>query len=196
MIYVNPAYAALPSSGEVGLTYRNQWPGIQATFVTYGATAVIPVKSLNSGIGVSFLNDMQGSGVINNTSASLLYGYLFHLNSSWQVGVINNTSASLLYGYLFHLNSSWQVSAGISASYVFKKFSADQLVFKSDILNDLGYSFGTVVFDNYTVLLMFLKNSVRISWFLNQISSMIWAIVLEKLSLIITIKVFLISASG
>ena len=65
MVYVNPAYAALPSSGEVGLTYRNQWPGIPATFVTYGATVVIPVKSLNSGIGISFMNDMQGSGVIN-----------------------------------------------------------------------------------------------------------------------------------
>lgn len=125
MVYVNPAYAALPSSGEVGLTYRNQWPGIPATFVTYGATAVIPVRSINSGIGMSFMNDMQGSGVINRTSATLLYGFMFQLNSGWQV------------------------RTGIGASYVFKKFNADQLVFRSDILNDLGYSFGQVVFDNY-----------------------------------------------
>ena len=37
----------------------------------------LPVKALNSGIGVCFINDMQGSGVISRTSASLLYGYLF-----------------------------------------------------------------------------------------------------------------------
>ena len=125
MVYVNPAYAALPSSGEIGLTYRNQWPGIPATFVTYGASLVIPVRSLNSGIGVNFMNDMQGGGVINQNSISLLYGYLFNASSSWQIG------------------------AGISASYVFKSFNADELVFRSDILNDLGYSYGPVTFDSY-----------------------------------------------
>ncbi len=51
MAYVNPAYAALPSMGEVGLAYRNQWPGIPATFVTYGATVVIPVESLQQRCG-------------------------------------------------------------------------------------------------------------------------------------------------
>jgi type IX secretion system PorP/SprF family membrane protein len=126
MAYVNPAYAALPAMGEVGLVYRNQWPGIPATFVTYGATVVIPVESLHSGVGISFLNDMQGSGVINRTSASLLYGYLLKINSIWQVG------------------------AGINATYVFKKFNADQLVFRSDILNDLGYSYSPVTFVNYS----------------------------------------------
>jgi type IX secretion system PorP/SprF family membrane protein len=126
MAYVNPAYAALPSMGEVGLVYRNQWPGIPATFVTYGATVVIPVESLQSGVGVSFLNDMQGSGVINRTSASLLYGYLLKINSTWRVG------------------------AGISATYVFKKFNADELQFRSDILNDLGYSYAPVTYTNYS----------------------------------------------
>ncbi len=85
MVYVNPAYAAMPSTGEMGLTYRNQWPGIPATFVTYGAAFVLPVRSLNSGIGVSVMNDMQGSGVINQTSVSLLYGYLIEVSSHWQV---------------------------------------------------------------------------------------------------------------
>jgi type IX secretion system PorP/SprF family membrane protein len=126
MAYVNPAYAAMPSTGEVGLTYRNQWPGIPATFVTYGASLVMPVRSLSSGIGVNFMNDMQGSGVINQSSVSLLYGYLFNASSSWQIG------------------------AGIGASYVFKTFNADELVFRSDILNDLGYSYSPVAFDNYT----------------------------------------------
>ncbi len=126
MAYVNPAYAALPEMGEVGLAYRNQWPGIPATFVTYGATVVIPVESLHSGVGISFLNDMQGSGVINRTSASLLYGYMLKINSRWKL------------------------ASGINATYVYKKFNADQLVFRSDILNDLGYSYAPVTFANYS----------------------------------------------
>jgi len=126
MIYVNPAYTALPSSAELGITYRNQWPGIPATFVTYGAAFLTPVKTLNSGIGIALTNDMQASGVINRTSASLLYGYLIEINSDWQIG------------------------AGISASWVIKQFNADGLVFGSDLLNELGYSYGSVIFDNYS----------------------------------------------
>lgn len=126
MVYINPAYAAMPESPEIGITYRNQWPGIPATFVTYGAEFVMPVRSLSSGIGISITNDMQGSGVINLTSANLLYGYLIKLNRNWQVGT------------------------GLSASWVMKQFNADELVFRSDLLNDLGYGYGTVVYDNYS----------------------------------------------
>jgi type IX secretion system PorP/SprF family membrane protein len=64
-------------------------------------------------------------------------------------GVISQNSVSLLYSYLFHVSNTWQVSAGIGAAYVFKTFNADELVFRSDILNDLGYSYGPVTFDNY-----------------------------------------------
>jgi len=127
MVYFNPAYTAMPVSGEMGLTYRNQWPGIPATFVTYGASLILPVKSLNSSIGIAVLNDMQGSGVINNTSASLLYGYLLEVGNNWQVG------------------------AGISASWVMKRFNADEFIFRTDLLNEMGYSYGAVTFENYSI---------------------------------------------
>jgi type IX secretion system PorP/SprF family membrane protein len=123
--YVNPAYPAMLSSGEFGLTYRNQWPGIPATFVTYGASLMLPVRPLRGGIGLNLMNDMQGSGVINQSSISLLYGYLIDAGSSWQV------------------------AAGISASYVFRKFDAGELVFRSDILNDLGYAYSPVTLESY-----------------------------------------------
>jgi type IX secretion system PorP/SprF family membrane protein len=126
MVYVNPGYSALPSSAEAGLTYRNQWPGIPATFVTYGAALVVPVKALNSGIGVTIMNDVQGSGVISRASATFTYGYLIELDRNWQIGT------------------------GLSASWVMKQFSADELIFRSDLLNDLGYSYGNVTFDNYS----------------------------------------------
>jgi type IX secretion system PorP/SprF family membrane protein len=125
MAYVNPGYTALPYSAEIGLTYRNQWPGIPATFITYGAYFIVPVQSLKSGFGLCATNDMQGSGVINQTSAGLLYGYRIELDRNWQVG------------------------AGLYAAWVMKKFNANELVFRSDLLNDLGYGYGTVTYDNY-----------------------------------------------
>jgi type IX secretion system PorP/SprF family membrane protein len=126
MVYVNPAYAAMPASGELGLVYRNQWPGIPATFVTYGASAVLPLSNIHSGLGVHVMNDVQGSGVITRSSATFQYAYLLDLGRSWQVG------------------------GGISGSYVFKRFNGSELLFRSDILNDLGYSYPTVTYDNYT----------------------------------------------
>lgn len=125
LIFVNPAYTSLAESPEVTLTYRNQWPGIPATFVTYGAGLVFPVASLNSGMGVQVLNDVQGSGVITRTYAGIQYGYRINLDRDWQIG------------------------AGISATYVWKNFSADELVFRTDILNDLGYAYSPVIIENY-----------------------------------------------
>jgi type IX secretion system PorP/SprF family membrane protein len=126
MVYMNPGYAALPSSAEIGITYRNQWPGIPATFVTYGAALIVPMKALNSGIGLSFTNDIQADGVINRTSGSILYGYLIKLDRNWQIGT------------------------GLSASWVMKQFDASALRFPSDLLNELGYSYGPVTYDNYS----------------------------------------------
>jgi type IX secretion system PorP/SprF family membrane protein len=126
MIYINPACAALPVSPEAGLTYRNQWPGIPATFVTYGASFVMPIQSLSSGAGIQFANDIQGGGVISRTSASLLYGYIFNINRYWQIG------------------------AGLNASWVMKKLNANDLVFRADLLSDLGYGVETIPVSSYT----------------------------------------------
>jgi type IX secretion system PorP/SprF family membrane protein len=126
MVYVNPAYTVMPASGEAGLTYRNQFPGIPATFVTYGASLVVPVKPLQSGFGISITNDVQGSGVISRAAATLMYGFLVELDRNWKVG------------------------AGIGASWVMKNFNGNELVLRSDLLNDLGYSYGNTPIDNYT----------------------------------------------
>ncbi|HLO57910.1 MAG TPA: PorP/SprF family type IX secretion system membrane protein [Bacteroidales bacterium] len=125
MVHVNPGYASLPASPEAGLVYRNQWPGISATFVTYGADLVVPVSSWNSGFGMGFTNDVQGGGVISQAAATLQYSYLIKLDRNWQVG------------------------AGLSASWVIRHFDASQLLFRSDILNDLGYSYGNTNFASY-----------------------------------------------
>jgi type IX secretion system PorP/SprF family membrane protein len=112
--YYNPAYAAVPEMNEFSMTYRNQWPGIPASFVTYGVTFIQPFSVIKSGIGVVFLRDVEAGGVISRSSASLMYGYSFKASRT------------------LHM------VAGIGASYVYRQFDPSTLVFASDLLNELG----------------------------------------------------------
>jgi type IX secretion system PorP/SprF family membrane protein len=124
--YYNPSYAAVPDMSEFSLTYRNQWPGIPANFVTYGTAFIQPFSVINSGIGVVFLRDVEAGGVISRNSACLLYGYSFKVNRA-------------LHMY-----------AGIGASYVYREFDPATLVFASDLLNGLGASYPAVDITAYS----------------------------------------------
>jgi type IX secretion system PorP/SprF family membrane protein len=124
--YYNPAYAAVPKMNEFSMTYRNQWPGIPANFVTYGATFIQPFPSIKSGIGVVFLRDVEAGGVISRSSASLMYGYSFKVSRT--------------------LN----MVAGIGASYVYRQFDPSTLVFASDLLNELGTPYPPVNISAYS----------------------------------------------
>ncbi|MBN1415913.1 MAG: PorP/SprF family type IX secretion system membrane protein [Bacteroidales bacterium] len=125
-VYLNPSYVAIPAMNEVSMTYRNQWPGIPANFVTYGASFIQPISVINSGTGLVFLRDSEGGGVFIRTSASLYYGYSFKVNRRLQM------------------------YTGIGASYVFRQFNPENLTFASDILNDLGGSYPPVYISAYT----------------------------------------------
>jgi type IX secretion system PorP/SprF family membrane protein len=126
-VYCNPGYAGMSEMNEVSLTYRNQWPGIPAHFVTSGASFIQHFPVINSSIGVSFLNDTEGGGVISKNIAGLQYGYSFKA------------------GKMFRL------SAGIGVSYVSRQFDPEGLVFASDILNGLGASYAPANVSAYTI---------------------------------------------
>ncbi len=112
-IYYNPAYVAMPEMKELSLTYRNQWPGIAANFVTYGTAFVYPVKSVNSGTGFTLYRDEASD-------------------------IFTRTSAGIYYAYHFRVSRDLSIYAGIQASLVFRQFNPDGLIYPSDILNSLG----------------------------------------------------------
>lgn len=112
-VYYNPAYVAMPEMNEISLTYRNQWPGISANFITYGASFIHPLKSVSSGTGITLYRDEASE-------------------------VFIKTSASLYYAYNFRISRELNIYAGIQASFVFRQFNPDGLVYPSDILNSLG----------------------------------------------------------
>ena len=78
-LYVNPAFAGANQQARVGMNYRNQWPSIQANFVTLSAHFDTYIESMNSGVGVLLMRDTEGQAGLKSTMIGLQYAYQIYL---------------------------------------------------------------------------------------------------------------------
>lgn len=78
-MYLNPAFAGGNVCSRVSTNYRNQWPSIPGSFVTYSAAYDQSIPSFNSGAGILIMNDQAGSGKLRSTSVNLFYSYEMQL---------------------------------------------------------------------------------------------------------------------
>ncbi len=72
---INPAYAGLEESLNFTGVFRQQWVGLNGSPTQQVLTGQMPLYFLNSGIGLSFENDVLGSRRYSNFS--LQYSYQF-----------------------------------------------------------------------------------------------------------------------
>ena len=84
-LYLNPAFAGTAQCPRLTLNYRNQWPGIDNSFITYAASYDQQVDAINGGLGVQLMNDQAGEGVLNTTSAAFMYSYQFRVNRKFSI---------------------------------------------------------------------------------------------------------------
>ncbi|PLX10524.1 MAG: hypothetical protein C0594_04830 [Marinilabiliales bacterium] len=84
-LYLNPAFAGEVICPRVAMNYRNQWPALGSTYVTYSASYDQYVDFLQGGIGFHVFRDVQGDGAITSTYASLMYAYTFPVNRNFSV---------------------------------------------------------------------------------------------------------------
>jgi type IX secretion system PorP/SprF family membrane protein len=70
---------------RVGMNYRDQWPGIPGTFVTYALAYDQYFSKWKSGFGVLLVRDVAGNGNLSLTDIGLLYSFDFKLNKYWHV---------------------------------------------------------------------------------------------------------------
>lgn len=75
-LYLNPAFAGNIRCPRICLNYRNQWPNLPGTYVTYSASYDQHVDAINGGLGLIVTQDNQARGTLNTTQASLIYSYL------------------------------------------------------------------------------------------------------------------------
>ncbi len=81
-LYLNPAFAGSTLQARAGMNYRNQWPAIEASFVTYSAYFDYFFEDYNSGVGMLINQDTEGLAGLNSTSAAIQYSYQVLINEN------------------------------------------------------------------------------------------------------------------
>lgn len=114
-LYLNPAFAGSALCPRVNLNYRNQWPALSGTFVTYSASYDQHVNSLSGGLGFLVTRDEAGQGTINTTNISGIYSYQLALRKV-------------------------SVRAGFQATYAQKSLDWSKLTFGDQITLHSGFS--------------------------------------------------------
>ena len=118
-LYLNPAFAGSVTCPRLILNYRNQWPSISGTFVTYNASYDQHIDGIDGGLGFLFYHDQAGEGTINTLSGSAIYSY--HID----------------------VNRYFAVRTGIQVSFVQKKLDYTKLTFPDMIHSRYGFIYQT-----------------------------------------------------
>ncbi len=115
-LYMNPAFAGSTQLTRVGLNYRNQWPSIDASYVTYTAYADHFFIDVNSGAGLLVQSDRES------------------------LAGLRNQGVSLFYAYQLPVTANWTFRAGFQGGYFMRDLNYDDLIFPDQILpnGDIG----------------------------------------------------------
>lgn len=84
-LYLAPSFAGATQQDRVSVIYRNQWPAIPGTFVTYGLSYDHFFDNFNSGVGVLLLRDLAGTGRLSTTNVGIQYSYDFQIVEGWHM---------------------------------------------------------------------------------------------------------------
>lgn len=84
-LYLNPAFAGTARCARVCMNYRNQWPNLSGTYVTYSASYDQHFDFMSGGLGVLVMSDDQARGTLRNTNASLIYSYHAAINREFSL---------------------------------------------------------------------------------------------------------------
>jgi len=123
-LYLNPAFAGTSVSRRVSMAYRNHFPGLGSSYVTYNASYDQYVDLMQGGVGVNIMHDVQLGGTLKLISFDAMYAY------------------SLV------VSQNLTMSAGIQASYSYRSMSTGGLIF-TDGLNPTDGSYSANVDNNY-----------------------------------------------
>jgi type IX secretion system PorP/SprF family membrane protein len=81
-LYLSPSFAGSALAPRAVVNYRNQWPGIDASFVTYAASFDYYFPKVNSGVGLLITHDRQGMGGVRSTDIGAQYSYRLQLSEN------------------------------------------------------------------------------------------------------------------
>ena len=105
-LYLNPAFAGTNVCPRLAFHFRDQWPSMPGTFMTYTASYDEHFDKLSGGIGVLLMGDRAGEG-----------------------GIINTYTASLMYSFKLKVTKNFNLRFALQATYENRGLNWDKLVF-------------------------------------------------------------------
>jgi type IX secretion system PorP/SprF family membrane protein len=118
-LYLNPAFAGTAKCPRVNINYRNQWPSIGKTFISYSASYDQHVTALSGGLGLLVTQDNAGDGTLKTTNVGGMYSYQLNVNRKFSL------------------------KAGLQVSYFQKSLNFDKLRFGDQINDRSGFIYPT-----------------------------------------------------
>ncbi|MBU0765640.1 MAG: type IX secretion system membrane protein PorP/SprF [Bacteroidetes bacterium] len=82
-LLLGPSFAGSTDGSRAGLNFRDQWPVIPGSFITYAVSYDHYFAGAGSGVGAMFLRDQAGTGKLSTTDMILQYSYSFRINRRW-----------------------------------------------------------------------------------------------------------------
>lgn len=84
-LYLNPAFTGTAVCPRLIMNYRNQWPSIPGSYVTYNAGFDMQFDALSGGLGIIATSDRAGEGVLTHNTVNLLYSYQLKVSKSFSL---------------------------------------------------------------------------------------------------------------
>lgn len=147
-VYHNPAFAGGAFAPRLVMNYRNQWPSLDANFQTTSFSIDHHLESLNSGVGISFLDDQQGINRLRNTQVAAQYSYMikatddffirFGLQAAYAMNQTTSTS-NLIFGDQLNANgltgnpTSDPLKTSTGNQFSYADFSSGILLYNQDM---------------------------------------------------------------
>jgi type IX secretion system PorP/SprF family membrane protein len=118
-LYLNPAFAGATLCPRLILNFRDQWPKISGTYVTYNASYDMHIEKLSGGIGFLINTDRAGEGTLNTTTFSFMYSYRLEVSRHFSI------------------------KAALQATYFQKSLDWEKLTFPDQISKQNGFVFNS-----------------------------------------------------
>jgi len=82
-LYLNPAFAGTGGGPRFTLNYRDMWPSVPKSWITYGASWDQHFDALAGGLGVQVVFDQAGEGKMTRKIGNLMYSYQLPVSKSF-----------------------------------------------------------------------------------------------------------------
>jgi type IX secretion system PorP/SprF family membrane protein len=115
-LYLNPAFAGSNVCPRLVMNYRNQWPSIPGSYVTYNASYDMHFNTLGGGLGIIVSSDRQGEGVLSTQQVALMYSVRirvtreFFIKAGLQAGFFQKSLDFNKLTFAVQIDSRWGFS--------------------------------------------------------------------------------------